>query len=68
MRHGRRDATGQRFHKGKAGGNAFTLTGDEGLTLHGVGSPCLTRPGATARRRRSAIPQRRYHAKSEAKA
>src|SRR5262249_56591377 len=39
MRHRRGDAARQRFDERNAGGNAFTLTGGEGLTLHEVGSP-----------------------------
>ena len=35
VRHRRGDATRQRLHEGKAGGDAITLTGDERLTLHG---------------------------------
>jgi hypothetical protein len=37
VRHRGSHAARQGFHEGKTGGNSFTLTGDQRLTLHGVG-------------------------------
>ena len=43
VRHRRGDAARERFHERQAGGDAVTLTGDEGLTLHGLSSRIVRR-------------------------